>query len=234
MWGLYLFMALLSASIVVKLARPLLHPGPGVAVADRRRRAQALSVIILLPLLALVLYQLTGRPDLRGAQAIFTGYNTMAERHNAALAQRPMMRLLNEDGEDVGALVSMAQINYRLAKYEAALPYLARAWDVAARDDDWRLRHIIIMLGETMVLRDDGRVGDDTREVFEEVLALHAENPLARHYLALYKAQHGDRAGAIAEWNVLLSEGPVGAYWKKRVRDGIAEAREDLRLGKGD
>ncbi len=230
MTGLYILMAMLSASIVIKLANPLLHPGAGGAPTRRQDRAVALAVIVLLPLLALVFYHLLGRPDFKGAPVMGLAYQQVAERNAASLAVRPMQRLLSQNSEDMGALISMGQINYRMGKFESAVPYFAKATEIAEKKEDFRYFTLLKVLGEVMVDAEKGTVSDDAKAVFEKVLVIHAENPIARYYLALYKAQHGQREDAIMEWRALLGDGPNTIYWKQRVRDSIAATREALRL----
>lgn len=227
---LYILMAMLSASIVIKLANPLLYPGAGGAPTRRQDRAISLTVVIVLPLVALVFYHLIGRPDLKGSPVLGLEYQQVAERNAASLAVRPMQRLLSQNAEDIGALISMGQINYRMGKYDGAAPYFRKAADIAKQQDDYRYQPLLKVLGETMVEAGDGVVTPEAKEVFDTVIALHPQNGIARYYLSLYKAQHGQREEAIAEWRQLLGEGPNTIYWKQRVRESIATTREELRL----
>lgn len=227
---LYVLMAMLAASVVIKLARPLLNPGPGGAPTRRQDRALALGMIVLLPLLALVFYHALGRPDLPGAAVIGSGYQQASERNSALLALRPMQRLLSQNSEDMGALVSMGQLNYRMGKYSDAVPYFRKAAEIAKEQGDFRYQPLLKVLGETMMQASGGVVTPEAKALFEHVLALHKENGIARYYLALYKAQNGQRTQALEEWTQLLSEGPPAIYWKERVRNSIAATREQLRL----
>lgn len=227
---LYILMAMLSASVVIKLAQPLLHPGAGGTPTRRQDRAAALALIIVLPLLALAIYHWLGRPDMKGSPVLGLEYQQVADRNAASLAVRPMQRLLSENGEDIGALVSMAQINYRMGKYDAAVPYYLKAIDLAQQQQDFRYFILLKVVGEVMVQAAEGVVTPEAKEIFERVLLVHGENPIARHYLALYQAQQGNPEQAMVQWRQLLSEGPNTIYWKQRVRDAIAVTREEQRL----
>lgn len=220
MWMLYVLMAMLSASIVVKLARPLRH--------DARARWLA-GAVVLLPVMALALYHALGRPDMKGAPRVFTAYER-EDRNAALLATRPMQQLLSKNAEDLGALISLGQINYRLGKFDAAARYFAQGRDIARRDGDWRLRIVTGLMGESLVEANDGKVSEDARDVFLDMRGQYDKSPLARHYLALYKAQNGQEAEAIADWNRLLGEGDHTIYWKARVREAMSATRETLRL----
>ncbi len=227
---LYLLMALLSASIVIKLVSPLLAPGSGGAPTRRQDRAVAMTMIVLLPLLALALYHVLGQPDQRGSPVIGVDYQRVIERNRAALALRPTRILLTQNAEDIGALVSMGQVNYGMGRYGDAAQFFGRAVEIAARDDDFRLRIIANMQGEALIAAADGVVTPQAHEVFAYILSLYPQSPIGRHFMALEKAQQGHYQQALDEWQVLLSEGPTGAYWKKRVREDMARVREQLRV----
>lgn len=230
MLHLYVFMALLSASVVIKLARPLAYPGPGGAPTRRRDRAIALCVIVLLPLIALMAYHVQGRPELPGSPIIGQAYRDSAERNVAQLAIRPMKRLLSANSEDLAALVEMGQINHRIGNYEDAIPYLRKAVTIAEREEDFRVRAIATLLGETLMLQAGGKVTEEAREVFEYILKLYDGSPLGRYYMGVYYAQQGDRARAIAQWRKLLAEGSPNLYWKDRVRKSLVALQEEMRL----
>lgn len=221
MWGLYIMMAALSASVVVKLARPLRH--------DRHARALA-GAVALLPVMALVLYQGLGQPDMKGAPTIFVNVPERHDRNAALLAARPMQQLLSQNAEDLGALISLGQINYRLGKFDAAARYFAQSREIARESGDWRQRIVTNLLGETLVEANAGTVTDDARAVFEGLLAQYPQSPLPRHYLALYKAQNGREKEALADWAKLLGEGDHTIHWKRRVREQMSATREKMRL----
>lgn len=229
MMGLYLLLAMLSASVVIKLVRPLQHPGPGMGAVPRRPRLAWLGAIMALPLLALALYLLRGAPDLPSQPMAFRDIAVRADRSVAMLAVRPMQILLADDGENLGALLDMGQLNLRLGKAEAAARYYEQAAIVAARQNDWRLRLALSMQGESMVAANNGTVPDDALAVFDHVLHIFPNNGPAQYYKALYMAQHGQRAEAVKIWMDLLSQGDNTIYWKQRVRESLAATREEMR-----
>lgn len=228
-WFLYVFMALLSASVVMKLVQPLLSPGTGGRPTRRRDRAIARATIVMLPLVALLVYHALGRPDLRGNPLYLYRDVSVSDRNAALLAVRPMRALLSENSEDIGALVAMGQLNYRLEKFDAAAPYFRAALSLAIEAEDWRVRVIATALGETLVNAAAGRVDDDAVAVFTFIREMHPQNPLARYYLGLRLAQDGQLEEAVAIWTELLSEGDTTIYWKQRVRRALAETRGQMR-----
>lgn len=232
MWHLYFFMSILTAGIVLKLVHPLMGRGVHrhLDAVTRNDRRFVYVLVAVLPVAALALYLWAGRPDMRGAPVYVTNYMELGDRHYSMLAKRPLEILLEQNGEDAGALISLAQINYNLKNYEDAARYFGAALEIAKRTGDWRTRPLATALGESQVEMAGGTVTPEAKETFDFILTMHPENPLARHYLALYKAQAGDLETAVAEWSRLLNEGPSSEpYWKVRVRQNLARAREELR-----
>lgn len=225
MWGLYILMALLSASIVIKLAYPLRQTLPALRPRDQRL---ALGVVVVLPLLALVAYHGLGRPELHSSMAVFDSYQDIDARRTAALAMQPMARLLTENAEDIGALISMGQINYRLTKYDAAVPYFEKALLLAGRDGDWRERIIANVLTETLMRQSGGVVNEEVRRTVAHILRLHPKSPIGLHYHAMDLAQQNQHAEAIAIWRQLLSDGQPRDYWKQDVRTELIKSQRAL------
>lgn len=64
----------------------------------------------------------------------------------------------------------------------------------------------VAALGEIMVLRQNGSVGQDARGMFDMALRGDPKNDIARYYLALAAAQDGDAASALTQWQALLDD----------------------------
>ena len=234
MWGLYILMSIMAAGVTIKLMMPLLGKGrrrsEGTITADDRKLARL--IMMLIPLVSLGLYLLSGRPDLKGSPAVFLRLREIPDEHISLLAERPLRILIEQNPEDVGALVSLAIVNQKIQHYEDAIGFYKRAVEFAAKQSDWRLRPVANMLGEVQVEAAKGIVTDDAYQTFLYVLTLHAESPIARYYIALWKEQNGKTDEAMNEWIALLNEGPPNIYWKKRVRDSITATRVKLRAEK--
>lgn len=230
MWHLYIFMSLLAAGIVLKVVHPLigrgrLRHGDAVTKGDYRFLAVLTAA---LPVFSLGLYLFLGEPDLQGRPATLEQYQELAQRHMSLLAQRPFMTLVKKNPHDIGALESLAHINYRLKNYKEAVSFYKQAVEEARKQDDFRQRLLANVMGEVQVEANSGIVGADAVETFNYVLALHPDNPIARYYLALRKAQDGKYQEAIDEWTALLEGGYPEIYWKQRVREKIAETKKKL------
>lgn len=227
MLHLYIVMGMLAAGVILKTTGPLLNRGQhksghAPAAADKRL-ATALS--FALPAMALALYLALGNPDLQGRPAVLEDPHGMVEREAALLTERPLRTLLEENPEDIGALVKLGGVYMRLNNYSEAAKFYAKAVELAQQAGDDNLRIYARGLGRAQVKANKGFVGDNAAATFEFVLTLHANEPIARYYLALRLAQQGKTEAAIAEWSSMLGEGTPLAYWKQYVRDAMVAAR---------
>lgn len=221
---LYVLMAALTAGVCLKLVHVIARDR-GAARTSRGDRFLVGVVVVLLPAAALAFYLLLGRPDLPARQALFDMTAGLSTRQAALLAQRPMRILLEQNPEDIGAHLSLAEINRRIGRYEEEVRFMTRAVALAAETGDPLLRHYAVALGQAQVRAAEGRVEADALETFAFVRGLYPEDPVSRHFEALAVAQGGDPAGALALWRELLSEGPSRAYWKDMVRKEMSAAR---------
>src|SRR3546814_15157019 len=60
-------------------------------------------------------------------------------------------------------------------------------------------------------------------EAFDKAIALDANDPRARYFLAVRKDIGGDHRGAIDDWFALLSDTPRGAPWEADLRRTIEQ-----------
>ena len=234
MWGFYIIASALTAGVVIKIMMTLANRGrfrhAGAPAGIDKQLSTVLAVI--LPLGALAVYLPLGRPDLPSSPAIFSNIEETYLRQEALMKARPYQILVEQNPDDLGALLQLATINFRTGDFRQSVQFYKRAVVQAQKTDNPLLRVYAVSLGEVQVLASNGTVGEDAVGTFEYVLTLYPESPIARYYLALAKAQHGDPATAISEWEALLGEGAPRAYWKVQVRDAIGKARAQLR-GKG-
>jgi len=231
MWYLYIVMSMLAAGVCIKVLIPLLPHGRekhGEAVTEVDRKL-LYGITCFVPLAALAIYLVTGRPDLPGSPAIFSNLDDLMQRQQSLLMRHPMQVLVEKNPHDVGALTQLAAVNATLGNYKDAIAFYQRGVIEAQAQNDTLLRVYATRLGETQVLAANGVVGPDAIGTFEYVLTMQHDNPFAIYYLALAKQQHGDLDGAISDWEGLLSDGPSASYWKAMVRDSLAKAEAELR-----
>lgn len=182
--------------------------------ADRRNRLAQAFVIVMLPAIGLCLYLATGRPDLPAqplAERLANPGNDIsiliarAENH---LARNP------DDGAGWDLL---APIYYRGGRMEDAANAYAQAIRILGPSTDRLDGH-----AETLIALANGIVTAEARKQLEQSLALKADNPRAKYYLALALEQEGRKPEARAAFEALAKETPADAPWLPLVNRHIA------------
>lgn len=228
MWFFYILAGAMSAGVALRITRPVLQGG------GRADRMLAWGLVAALPLLALGVYLMLGRPDLPGRQRIFEDIMEMKADHSALLSRLPLERLSGKYPDDTGALASLGAINMRLRRYDDAVAFYARAVRVSGERNEMLHPAFTAALGEARVEANGGVVDAEAKKVFEYLLTLTPDSSLAAYNLALWKAQNGRKEEALDEWRALLNDGYPDIWWKKRLREQIARVRGEIRAGKKD
>lgn len=180
----------------------------------RHYRLTEAFVIILLPVVGLCLYLITGSPG---------------------LPSQPLQARLENPGNDMGILVAKAE------RHLAQNPNDGQGWDILApiyfrtmrlADAETAYRNAIHLLGptptrlnglaETLMTASDGVVTADARAALEQSLKLEANNPRASFYLALALEQDGNADAARVAFENLAKQSPAGAPWLPLVNQHIA------------
>jgi cytochrome c-type biogenesis protein CcmH len=201
----------------LEIQRRMLTPAPGPAVTDDRsaRRAAAVTILLMLPLAAGLLYAALGRPQLPGQpyaerlqQDPAVILADAASRLNAALAAKPSAAGFRRLAE-----LDLLQRDYDGAA--AALKHALRLGPAAA--DDWA------ELGEAEVLAAGGAVTPDALAAFAQALSIDARAPRARFYAGLAEAQIGHLKAAAAIWRDLEKDSRPDAPWLALLKRELAE-----------
>jgi cytochrome c-type biogenesis protein CcmH len=78
------------------------------------------------------------------------------------------------------------------------------------------------MYGEALVAANSGQVSDEAATAFRAALKLDPKEPASRFFLGDSLAAHGDKTGALALWNGLLTEAPANSPLHQALVDRIA------------
>jgi len=189
--------------------------------ADWRRRAVAVTALVMLPVGAAAVYLALGSPSLpdqplaprlaavRSDQS-FDGLIAQVEAH---LEGHP------DDGRGWDVI---APIYLRLGRFEDA---------VRARRNALRLNGESAeregALGETLVFAANGVVTAEAKAAFEKAVALDGSVVQSRYFLGLAAEQDGNRAQAAAIWRALIDGAPADAPWLEFVRHALARVETD-------
>lgn len=79
-------------------------------------------------------------------------------------------------------------------------------------------------LGTMLTEHGDG-LNPGAELAFERAIKLAPAYPAPRYFYGLAKMRSGDRAGALAQWRAVLSQGPAKASWRGLVEDQIRASR---------
>jgi len=83
-------------------------------------------------------------------------------------------------------------------------------------------------LGEALVKAAKGQVTAEAKRVFEYALTLDPQDPAARYYAALAKAQAGDKIAAVGDWTALLSDANPREPWVAEVMQTATEFGREI------
>lgn len=228
----------------------------GVARAAATTWAENKAVIVgvtgVVVLGSVILYGMTGRPDVPSAHGL--------SRPQAQLAQVPQPT-------SPAPAATSAQPAAPQAGPGAAQPGLASVDDMIGRivqrlekspgnADDWRmlgwsyfgieryaeaadaygkaiaLQPKIPVLhaarGEALVRAAQGVVTPEAKAAFEATHALDKKEPRARFFLGMAKEQAGDRQAALNDWTALVSEADPAEEWVPDLKLRIAELAQQM------
>jgi cytochrome c-type biogenesis protein CcmH len=206
----------------LEIARRLLatdgqRPGGGPKLVRAPATALAVSLAVILPLLALGLYLVYGSPR---------------------LPDQPLVARLQDPGSDQKLEALVARVEARLRAH----PDEGEGWDVIApvymgwhryADAAEAYRQAALLLGQSpkrlsgygkaLVLAQDGVVSEVARQALERAVALDPSLVEPRLFLTIAKEQDGQFAAAADAWRGLLASAPADAPWRKLVEQRLAE-----------
>lgn len=191
----------------------------GTSTAPMARIVSTVAILSV-PVLAVGLYAALGNPGLP-AQPLQARLTAPPQDNSIEELVVRAERHLADNPADARGWEVLAPIYLRLGRLDDSVSAHERAIALQGSNAPLNLR---IGLGEALTMQSGGIVTEKAEGVFREILAASPGEPVARFYLAMAKAQHGDKAGAIADWNALLSENDDAGAWRDLVRQAIADA----------
>jgi cytochrome c-type biogenesis protein CcmH len=190
----------------------------------------AIGVACAVSLGAAGLYALLGRPELAmgGRVQAASARNDGSSSHPGGDVARMIAQLENRmrqtpnDPEGWRVLGWSYLVTGRPA--DAATAY-RRAVALAPHNADYRSSE-----GEALVRASGGQVTPSALDSFRAALKEDPADPRSKYYLALYKDQTGDHAGAMADWIALIRSASPDAPWLPEVRRFVENVARDRGL----
>lgn len=227
------------------LARGLIAPGEGKSARleiERRLLATDLpgeaapSAVKGSPLLAVVLavvvaagawgvYLRYGAPDVpdqpyaaRGAERALAAADGTGGQVDLEKTAADLEAKLKAKPDDAETWLLFARTEAALSHWQKGAEAFRRAMALSGNRPD-----ITAAYGEMLVVAADGIVTPGARDAFNAALARDAQNPVARYYLGLGKAQQGDAPGALADWQKLAAEQPSQSPLRRELQKKMAD-----------
>ena len=181
-----------------------------------RRRAAAITGLVLLPVSAVALYLTLGSPQMPGEPLAARQAAPDEDRSIAALVAKVEAHIERNPQDGRGWEV-LAPVYMRLGRFDDAV----KAWRIAIRLNGSTASRQAD-LGEALVAAANGIVTAEAKAAFDRALALDPQDVMARFYSGMAADQDGRRADAEAIWRDLLASAPPGAPWVEVVRHAMA------------
>jgi len=152
----------------------------------------------------------TPGPAAEGPASMETAVTKLAER-------------LQSDPDNADGWILLGRSYLTLERYPEAAEAFRRALALNGTEPD-----LAAAYGEALVAAAGGQMTPDARQAFQDALGSAPDNPKARYYLALDRAQQGDLEGALQGWVDLVRISPPDAPWLPTVRQQITRAAAEL------
>jgi cytochrome c-type biogenesis protein CcmH len=197
----------------------------------------ALGLVAVVAVCATALYALMGHPELTSNTVGGTVAGASAPAQQTASAdtqQHPMGDVstmiaglegrLQQNPNDAQGWQMLGWSYMRVGRPADA----AKAYGRAASLDPGNTEYLSAQ-GEATV-QSEGKVSDDAAAIFRRALKGDANDPRARYFLAIYRDQQGDHAGAMKDFITLLKSAPPDAPWVAQVRNYVEDLAKDQHI----
>ncbi len=115
---------------------------------------------------------------------------------------------------------------FNIGRFSEASDAYAKAIELNPGNVELRTSRI-----EAMIRSSDGKVTTAAAKAIEDTLKIDPENARGRFFRGLAKAQSGDKAAALADWDDLLGKVKSDEPWLPELKSKIGELERDLHAG---
>jgi cytochrome c-type biogenesis protein CcmH len=243
-WIIVPFLVLLASGFVIL---PLLRADKANAVKDgsaldkngasgpvaQRRVPLGLALCLAagVAVSALAVYAFVGRPDLASVTSragTLMGASTAqdATPANSMIGMIDQLReKVRQNPKDAEAWQTLGWAYMHIRQPASAVDAYKHAFALAPDNAEMRSA-----LAEATIQSGSGKISDATLADLKAVVATDPADARAKFYMALYKDQHGDHKGAIADWIVLLKSAPENAAWVPEIRQVVEQVAKEQHI----
>jgi cytochrome c-type biogenesis protein CcmH len=208
----------------IKLAALPSSAVPAVAGGRRPALNAALAIAMLLPIGAILLYQMKGEPAALDPAQLVASNAPSTEEHGVdmdqAVAGLVAKLKANPDNADGWALLGRAYQS--MGKFAESRDALKHAYDLMPDNHD-----LTVEYAQALALTNEGRrIDGESRQLVEGVLKADPDHQRGLWLIGISDYQAGDYNAAITAWNRLLPALPPDSDIAQSVRAQIADAQK--------
>ncbi|WP_127090111.1 c-type cytochrome biogenesis protein CcmI [Aquabacter cavernae] len=181
-----------------------------------RRKAAAVIALAFIPLIGAGLYLKLGAPDVPD-MPLSSRLSAPPDGTDVAILVRRVEDHLSANPNDGRGYELLAPVYLKLGRMDDAVRAYAQAIRFLGPTAERQAA-----LGEALVVRDEGMVGQDATRAFQAAAALDPSSPKARYFLGLAAEQDGRRQDAAAIFGQMAADAPPNAPWLPMVRAALA------------
>ncbi len=195
--------------------------------ANKGRRLSmtaALAVAMLLPIGAIVLYQLYGEPAALDPARLMASTAPSAEEHGVDMDQAVsgLVAKLKENPDNADGWALLGRAYQSMGKFTESRDALKHAFDLMPDNHD-----LTVEYAQALALTNDGRrIAGESRQLIDGVLKADPDHQRALWLIGISDYQAADYNAAITAWNRLLPALPAGSDIAESVRTQIADAQK--------
>lgn len=214
-----------------EIRRRLLAAGHIPAELDRTMGQKALSGLALglaamVAVAAAALYASMGQPELAGNAAPAAAPPAAAPQEAAAQGEVNQLiagleQKVAANGTDPEGWRMLGWSYFQTGRYAEAANAYAKAIALKPDGEGYQSAY-----GEALVQEAGGQVTPAAVAAFEKAAAQDGADARARYFLAVHKAERGDRKGAVEDMLRLVADSPADAPWLPQLRAAITQTAQ--------
>lgn len=184
------------------------------------RMAMVASIAVVVPFSSLAIYVALGSPGQQGVPVEQRRAEALEHPDQADLDVliEQLSDRLRQDPDSTEGWILLARSYQQMDRMGEAISAYRRALATGVEDPA-----VYAEFGDALIAANNGTVPLEAVDVFRAVLNADREEPRARFYLGLARAQAGDTNAAIAIWRDLTATAPAGAPWLNMVREQMGQ-----------
>lgn len=182
-----------------------------------RRRATAITALVLVPIGAVAFYLALGSPEMPGKPLQARLRAIHSDRSIASLVAQVEAHLA-QNPNDVRGYAVLAPVYLELGRFDDAVNARRQVLALGGESADREAA-----LGEVLTTAANGIVTAEAKNAFERAIKLDSMEPKARFFIGVAAEQDGDRGKAAEIWQDMLKTAPAGAPWIATVNGALAE-----------